>query len=232
MSILSADQLQQRTALALSQIFAVASTAVPEFPSENFVNYYDIFVRNAFGNYRNVLRLVSYSPMMADNLSYIQSKSHAHISEALGQFSLADENFAREVMQLFSIGTVLLNEDGTLKRDTGTGKEIDAYSNVNIMNFARMWTGFYYQKNCDNIEDRNENWINPMKIVAGWRDKFPKLDLDGRYIGDLAYPLCEDLPPKMLLTEGATYCFLGGSKLPEMMHADPTYLDDKNHGQV
>lgn len=90
-------------------------------------------------------------------------------------------------MQLFNIGTVLLNEDGTLKRDAN-GDEIDAYSNFDVQNFARAWTGFAAQKARGNFEadgfttmnlPLQTNSIDPMRIVPEYRDKFPKTNLIG-----------------------------------------------------
>lgn len=82
-------------AFALNQIFAVVK---PNFgPSEIYVSYNDIFVRNAFANYKDILREVAYSPMMATNLSYLRSKSMAYVKKTMNQISFADENFAREV---------------------------------------------------------------------------------------------------------------------------------------
>ena len=70
------DQLRQRLAWALSQILVVTPRQINEFGlSEAYLNYYDIFVRNAFGNYRDVLKEVSYSPMMGEMLSFLESKS-------------------------------------------------------------------------------------------------------------------------------------------------------------
>jgi cullin-associated NEDD8-dissociated protein 1 len=70
------DQLRQRMAWALSQILVVSPNQVNAYGlSEPYLNYYDIFVRNAFGNYRDVLKEVSHSPMMAEMLSFIESKS-------------------------------------------------------------------------------------------------------------------------------------------------------------
>ncbi len=95
LSIRADDQLRQRVAFALNQIFAVVK---PYFgPSEVFVNYHDIFVRNAFTSWKDILREISFSPLMAVNLSYLGSKSMAYVKETLGQISFADENFAREV---------------------------------------------------------------------------------------------------------------------------------------
>jgi uncharacterized protein (DUF1800 family) len=70
------DQLRQRMAWALSQILVVTSKQITEDGlSEAYLNYYDIFVRNAFGNYRDILKEVSQSPMMGEMLSFLESKS-------------------------------------------------------------------------------------------------------------------------------------------------------------
>jgi cullin-associated NEDD8-dissociated protein 1 len=66
--------------------------------TEPFLSYYDIFVRNAFGNYGDILREISYSPLMAENLSFLQSKSAAYMWEAQSKVSFADENFARKIL--------------------------------------------------------------------------------------------------------------------------------------
>lgn len=80
--------------------------------------YYDIFVRNAFGSYRDILREVAYSPLMGDYLTYRQNRRYAD------RRNFPDENFAREIMQLFSIGLFQLNTDGSVKTDVG-GNPID-----------------------------------------------------------------------------------------------------------
>jgi uncharacterized protein (DUF1800 family) len=66
--------------------------------TEWFFAYHDIFIRNAFGNYRDILRDISYSPLMAENLSFLQSKSSAYLWERYRIKAQADENFAREIM--------------------------------------------------------------------------------------------------------------------------------------
>lgn len=65
--------------------------------AEWFLYYYDIFVRNAFGNYRDILKEISFSPIMAENLSFLRSKSSAYLWEKDNVKTQADENFAREV---------------------------------------------------------------------------------------------------------------------------------------
>ena len=74
---------------------------------ERWTNYYDIFLRNAFGNFRDILKEVTWNPVMGDWLTYRGNKAFDHNS------NYPDENYAREVMQLFTIGLFELNEDGT-----------------------------------------------------------------------------------------------------------------------
>ena len=133
------DQLRQRVAFALSQI-CVISRREPNL--ENFpmgvADYYDIFVRNAFGNYRDVLREVSFHPVMGRYLSSIgNQKARPEINQ------YPDENFAREVEQLFSIGLWELNADGSRKLDAN-GQPIPTYNNGQITEFARVFTGLWF----------------------------------------------------------------------------------------
>lgn len=96
------DQLRQRIAWALAQLLVVVKSAVSieESHTEAFLTYYDIFVRNAFGNYGDILREISHSPLMAENLSFLQSKSAAYMWETQGKISFADENFVSTVAML------------------------------------------------------------------------------------------------------------------------------------
>jgi hypothetical protein len=103
----SPDQLRQRVAWALSQVLvaAVPGTTL-ELYSEAWMNYYDIFVRHAFGSFRDVLREVTYSPVMGVYLDGLKNKAFDFAQ------SLPNENYAREIMQLFSIGMWMLNPTG------------------------------------------------------------------------------------------------------------------------
>ncbi len=201
------DQLRQRTAWALSQIFTLGAAGLNfDAPvSEPFAQYYDIFVRNAFGSYRDLLREVSYSPVMAQYLTYWQNQAFS-----VGG-SYPDENYAREVMQLFAIGLWKLNNDGTQILD-GNGEPMATYTNEDILSFSRVWTGFNAQASRSNIESPfgkgDTNFIDPMQINAAWRDNFPKAQLDDGYLGD-RYPLCDQLPPVHWLKPGAQFIYTG-----------------------
>merc|ERR1719428_1447052 len=130
------DQLRQRMAWALSQIFV---TSVPSFGddhlTEAWLNYYDIFSRNAFGSFRDVLREVTYNPLMGSYLTYKSSKS----IDKTGKYP--DENYAREIMQLFTMGVDMLHPNGTYRTDANN-MTLQTYSNENIMDFSRVFTGF------------------------------------------------------------------------------------------
>ncbi|CAB9519484.1 Protein of unknown function (DUF1800) [Seminavis robusta] len=216
-------QLRQRAAWALSQILSVHPPDVPDGQAlvEPFLNYYDIFVRNAFGNYIDVLKEVSYSPIMADMLTFYGGRSTAEVYEDEQTLEFADENYAREIMQLFTTGLFQLNMDGTEIFDS-TGDQEKVYSNDDIEEYARAWTGFMSQHKRGNAEVQRKNTVDPMQIVAEWRDRLPKMGLDRTYVGD-GYPLCSDLPTDHFLSKGATYRLLGGQPSPELVSDPPEW---------
>ena len=130
------DQLRQRMAFALSQILVISHAEgnfLFEVPN-TVAHYQDILVSNAFGNYRDVLEEVTYSPAMGEYLTYLQNiKGDA----ATGR--MPDENYAREVMQLFSIGLVELEQDGDLI--TQGGIPVEVYDNTDVTGLAKVFTG-------------------------------------------------------------------------------------------
>lgn len=139
-STIQQDQLRQRVAFALSQIFVVSSAGVVgEYP-KGLVSYYDTLVRGAFGNFRQLLEDVTLHPMMGVYLTHIGN--HKERFDSTGKLTQApDENYAREVMQLFTIGLEQLNLDGTPKKDT-QGRSIPTYSNNDVIGLARVFTGW------------------------------------------------------------------------------------------
>jgi uncharacterized protein (DUF1800 family) len=108
------DQLRQRVAWALSQIMVVSENgALLEFPFA-IADFHDMLARNAFGNYRTLLEDVTLHPAMGLYLSMLGNQRAVE-----GTNLRPDENYAREMMQLFSIGLVELDVDGTVRRDAG-----------------------------------------------------------------------------------------------------------------
>ena len=127
-------------------------------------------------------------------------------------------------MQFFSIGMYELNPDGTRKLDENS-RFISSYSNDDIMEYARVWTGFRQAKPRGNIENALYNNIDPMEIHVPWRDVFPKLGLGQKYIGD-GYPLCVDRPKHHFLKKGAKYILLGHNPLPELQKDTESWAVD------
>src|SRR5581483_6384751 len=137
------DQLRQRVAFALSEILVTSdqNTTLSGFP-KGLAYYYDILVKDAFGNYRQLLEDVTLSPAMGVYLNMMGNR-RADLSQNLHP----DENYAREINQLFSIGLVMLNNDGTVKLD-GTGHPIPTYTQSVITNVAHVFTGWNWA-DCD-----------------------------------------------------------------------------------
>ncbi|NGN96917.1 DUF1800 domain-containing protein [Grimontia sp. S25] len=133
----SKDQLRQRVAYALSQIF-VASDQDPNLANHApaIANYNDLLCQHAFGNFRDLLKDVSVSPVMGQYLSMVGNKKG---DPASGR--RPDENYAREIMQLFSIGLYERDLDGTYYLD-GNGKPIPCYTEKDIQELARVFTGW------------------------------------------------------------------------------------------
>lgn len=104
-----------------------------------------------------------------------------------------------------------------------TGTPLETYSNDDIQNFARGWTGFTRQEVRSNFENMSTEWLNrmdPMKVEGKYRDPFPKVDLGLGFVGDKK-PLCVELPTKQFLKKGAKYRLLGSSPRPDL-HDQPS----------
>ena len=123
------DQLRQRISWALHKLVVVSADNIP-YPSQ-FGPYLQLLDQNAFGNYRDILYNVTLNPAMGDFLNTDTSTKYD-----------PNENYAREIMQLFSIGTELLNLDGTTKND-GNNKPLPSYDQGVIDQFKRVYTGWY-----------------------------------------------------------------------------------------
>lgn len=135
--IAGSDQLRQRVAYALSQIFVISDNiSAISGANEGSSSYYDMLARNSFGTFRQLLFDVTRHPMMGRFLSHYKNRK---ANATAG--TRPDENYAREVMQLFSIGLYQLNPDGTYQTD-GSGRPLDSYTNSQITEFARVFTGF------------------------------------------------------------------------------------------
>lgn len=156
-AVVGDDQLRQRMTYALSQI-VVASDAAGS-PLQNrptaLAYYMDILSQNALGNYRDLLEEVTYSPAMGLYLTYLGNRKGDPENGRL-----PDENYAREIMQLFSIGLLELNPDGTPQSGN-----IETYTNEDIVGLARVFTGLGYKGDRTRLNRADDDALySPMAI--------------------------------------------------------------------
>ena len=155
------DQLRQRVAWALHKIIPINGQDIGQ-PSR-MTPYLNILVNNAFGNYRNILYQITLNPAMGQYLNMNTST-----------LLLPNENYGREILQLFSIGLVKLNLDGTPQ--LSGGNPIATYDQAAITEFARVFTGWRFAAQ---IVPGTDDYVTPMVLVAGNHDKGAKTLPDG-----------------------------------------------------
>lgn len=165
------DPLRQRMAFALSEILVI-SDQVDGLVNEDqgMASYYDMLIKGSFGNYRDLLYNVAMHPCMGIYLSHLGNRK---ADPDTGTFP--DENFAREVMQLFSIGLWELNNDGSRKLDHD-GNPIPTYTIATITEFARVFTGLDF---APPIVKNTQNFESPMSMTDEWHDLDSKSLLNG-----------------------------------------------------
>ncbi|RFC47746.1 MAG: hypothetical protein DUW69_001360 [Verrucomicrobia bacterium] len=169
------DQLRQRVAYELSQIFVVsdANSDVAN-ADEGSCSYYDLLVRDSFTTFRQLLVDVTYSPIMG---RYLNQYRNRRANPAKN--TVADENYARETQQLFSIGLYQLNANGTYQTDAN-GRPLETYTNNQITEFAKVFTGLTDEDHNPSAKgtgagqtdfpNAKPNYTEPMKMWPGQHD--------------------------------------------------------------
>ena len=172
----SDDQLRQRVAFALSEILVVSdlNNDLRSQP-EGMVTYYDLLLTHAFGNFRDLLEAVTLSPIMGTYLSHLGNEK---ADDALN--IRPDENYAREVMQLFTIGLDELNQDGTAKLDAN-GNTIATYGQAEIEGFARVFTGWTFAGS-ETFKRKSRDYVAPMQAFEEYHSQKQKTLLNGDII--------------------------------------------------
>ncbi|EGV16108.1 DUF1800 domain-containing protein [Thiocapsa marina] len=166
------DQLRQRVAWALAQIWVVGGA-----PNALFIgtaDYYDVLLQNSFGNYRDLMEDVTLHPVMGVYLDHFRNRKP---DPALNRFP--DENYAREFLQLFTIGPFELNRNGEWKI-SADGEFVPSYDNADIESFARVFTGFGSGTANDFWQPPDE--LTPMRMFESEHDKDRKELLQGRVL--------------------------------------------------
>jgi uncharacterized protein (DUF1800 family) len=172
----SPAQLRARVAFALSQIMVVSNIS-PELNGPAMGSYIDLLNRKAFGNYRDLLGEVTLHPAMGYYLNMLASEK-----EDPDKGTHPNENYAREVLQLFSIGLVQLNLDGTPVKDAD-GKTTPTYDEETVKGFAKAFSGWSFggrdTAKSDAFHHGDENWTVPMQAWASKHSTAPKKLLNG-----------------------------------------------------
>ncbi|MRX28715.1 DUF1800 family protein [Kangiella sp. HZ709] len=176
-SIRAEDQLRQRVAFALSQILVIGQSGVNSNGIDgvkSLSNYYDVLLINGLGNYRNLIEAVTLNPVMGEYLSMLRNEKPNPDKNIR-----PDENYARELMQLFTIGLVELNLDGTVKTDA-QGNSIPTYGQEEIEGFAHVFTGWTWS-NMDRFKEwrQDRDLLKPMKAFPDYHDTGEKTLLNG-----------------------------------------------------
>jgi uncharacterized protein (DUF1800 family) len=166
------DQLRQRVAFALSEIFVISS----DTDNATTITYYhNTLANDAFTNFQTIMNDVSVSPGMGIYLNMLNSAK-----PPTGQ--IANENYARELMQLFTIGLNELNQDGTMQLD-GSGNPIPTYTQAQVQAFARAYTGWTYATSTGGVPTKfpngTANYLAPMVAVETAHDTTAKTVLGG-----------------------------------------------------
>ncbi len=168
------DQLRQRVAFALSELFVISGVDFEWGQEEQ--NYANMLAADAFTNWYKIMGDVTLNPAMGFYLNMLNS-------QAASGTLIANENYARENMQLFNIGLILLNQNGSPQLDAG-GNQIPAYSEAQVQAFARAFTGWTYANPDGSTPTASEapvapNYYNSLVPIASWHDETAKTLLNG-----------------------------------------------------
>ena len=149
--------VRKRIALALSEFFVVSLNSVDSliWRSQGMGAYWDALNDRAFGNFRDLLEDIALNPAMG---VYLNTRGNKKADARTGR--VPDENFGREVMQLFSIGLYALNQDGTEQLDS-SGRPIETYENDDVTGIAKVFTGYDL--------DFSETTLHPNPTGANWQ---------------------------------------------------------------
>ena len=217
-AVYAPDLLRQRVAFALSEILVVSDqldllTVYPYALS----NYYDTLLTHAFGNYRDLLRAVTLHPTMGVYLSHINN-AKANPQEN----TYPDENYAREVMQLFSIGLFELNSDGSEKKDS-EGRPIATYDNDDIREFAKIFTGLSFGGDNAFFGRRAPVFQQPMQMFAAFHEPGEKHLLNGFVVPAGQSPM-QDLEDAIdnLFNHPNTGPFIGKQLIQRLVTSNPS----------
>ncbi|RYD36627.1 MAG: DUF1800 family protein [Verrucomicrobiaceae bacterium] len=191
-SVTGPDQLRQRAAFALSEILVVSGTGPLNNNARGMAVYYDTLLDNSFGNFRDILKNVTLSPAMG---AYLDMRGNSLGNMANGTHP--NENYAREILQLFSVGLYRLWPDGTVVLDS-EGMAVPTYDQRVITGFARIFTGWNWGQALQGTGrlptsfSPSTNYFDPMVLVPARHELGSKVLLDNVVIPPAVITLAAD----------------------------------------
>ncbi len=210
------DQLRQRVAFALSQIMVTSGVE----NARNFAmrDYQQVFLDRAFGNYYDLLLAVTLSPVMGEYLNMVNNNKTNPTTGAD-----PNENYGREILQLFSVGTFLLNADGTRQLDA-SGIALATYDQAQIKGFARVFTGWTYPTVAGAVARANNprNFLGPMLAVDA-NHEFGTKVLLGSVIAPANMTMSQDLQfaHQNIFNHPNVGPFIGKQLIQKLVTSDP-----------
>jgi uncharacterized protein (DUF1800 family) len=211
------DQLRGRVAFALSQIFVTSGVS----NARNYAmrEYQQLLADHAFGNFHDLLLAVTLSPNMGD---YLDMANNNKANLAAG--TQPNENYGREILQLFSVGTVLLNPDGSPMLDA-SGRAIDTYDQGVIEGFSHVFTGWTYAPapGAPSRSNNPKSYLGTMLAVDANHDFGPKALLGG-VIAPANQSMQQDLEFAHQVIAGHANVgpFIGKQLIQKLVTSDPT----------
>jgi hypothetical protein len=216
-AVMNSDQLRQRVAFALSQIFVTSLNKL--IWNDNMVLFQNMLLSDAFTNYRQIMADVTLSPAMGQ---YLDMANNATANQATG--SLANENYARELMQLFTIGTQMLNPDGSVQLGSGN-LPVPTYSQATIAEFARVCTGWTYAPNPGQPVEWNQyiSSNGPMVAYPSEHDSGSKQLLNG-YVAPAGVSPLQDLNNALdnIFNHSNVGFFVGKQLIQHLVKSNPS----------
>ena len=204
------DQLRQRVAFALSQILVASDLEV--HTTAGLATYNQILLDKGLGNYRDILAAITLNPFMGNFLDMVDSNKAS-----------PNENYARELMQLFSLGTVLLNADGTPQTDSA-GAPVAAYTNTDVKEVARALTGWTYARlDGAPVSDYNKiDYSKPMILYPARYDTGSKTFLGKTVAANAAQQASVDAVLDAVFNHPNTGPFICKRLIQQLVIANPT----------
>lgn len=160
-------QLRHKVAWALSQVWVISGSGGSTQQASWMIAYHKLLSQHAFGNYRDLMRDITLNPGMGNYLDMARSRRQS-----------PNENYAREILQLFTVGLFMLNQDGTLVLD-GNGDPVPTYDQEDVENFTKVFTGWSFcNQTCPHSAPGIVNYKDPMILTQGNHDVTAKTLLD------------------------------------------------------